>query len=74
MDEEPLREFANKMIESAKYFGMNFEPPQLVQVYLLQDLDDVKMFFDDLFLERKFYDLVFLGIPNGMRSCCSFNL
>src|SRR5699024_2303849 len=70
MKEEDLKQFTQNMTKEAEKFGMIFQAPKTVEITLIQDLDDVTLFFEDLFLERTNLELIFIGIPSGKWTYC----
>lgn len=64
-EEEQLQNFTRTMMTKAREVGLIFEEPLVIKITLLQDIDDVKIFFNDLFLERRHFELLFIGIPES---------
>lgn len=65
--EDKLEMFVEMMANQAIEFGMIFEQPKKVSVTIIQDIEDVVLFFEDLFRDRQLrnLELLFVGIPNS---------
>ena len=77
VNETKLDTFVNLMIKEGKEFGMIIEQPKKISVNLIQDIEDINKFFDELIYDPYIcnLELIFIGIPDSkfLKICFLFS-